>query len=389
MQEATAAEVRRAVRGHLPVLDGVRGLAILLVFVHNVAGPNGPARGVGLKLFDVATNIGWIGVQLFFVLSGFLITGILLDTKGAPGAWRAFYMRRVLRIFPLYYAALLVAFAVMPFILGHPVRAASHAGWYFAYLQNWSPAIVTQEGAGKLVHFWSLAVEEQFYLVWPIVVLALGPRAFLSLALSLVVLAPVLRVAVLASGASIEWAYQGTFARMDALALGGLGAFLVRDELRYARWAPRLGRLCVILGVVLLALVVVSRGFARQQMLAQTAGYSVLALFFTALVLAGVQSAVTRGWLARALERRPMQVLGQYSYGLYVFHVPLVAGLHYALAYWIGVDFSGSLVRQVVLRLGFASLAMALTFAAAFVSYQLFEKRFLALKRFFVAARRT
>src|SRR5262249_31198346 len=138
MQAPFADVRRRMLRGHVPALDGVRGLAILLVIIHNAGGPVGPSEGVVMKLFDVVTNVGWVGVQLFFVLSGFLITGILLDTRGKARAWSAFYMRRVLRIFPLYYAALIVAFVGAKLVLGRPATAEAHALWYFLYVSNWS-----------------------------------------------------------------------------------------------------------------------------------------------------------------------------------------------------------------------------------------------------------
>jgi peptidoglycan/LPS O-acetylase OafA/YrhL len=364
------------------VLDGLRGLAIFLVFVHNAGGPEGPRSSVAFKLFDVATNVGWVGVQLFFVLSGFLITGILLDTRGAKGAWRSFYMRRVLRIFPLYYAALFVAFVVLPPVIGHRLPVASHATWYVLYLQNWSHALVVQGDNRGFTHFWSLAVEEQFYLVWPIVVLALPRRSFVRVALGLVVLAPLLRVLLLARGASIEWVYQGTFARMDALALGGLAAALVREEQCGTRWLPHLPRFMWTFGTAFLVLVVASRGLARQQALVQTVGYSVIALCFATLVLWVVASAAAGGKLAHALEARWLRVLGKYSYGIYVLHVPLVDALRSKFA----LDFStGGELHRALMRLGFTAVCLGLTLVAAMISYHAFEERFLALKRYFVA----
>jgi peptidoglycan/LPS O-acetylase OafA/YrhL len=315
------------------------------------------------------------------VLSGFLITGILLDTRGAKGAWRSFYMRRVLRIFPLYYAALFVAFVVLPPVIGHRLPVASHAAWYVFYLQNWSNAIVVQGDNRGFTHFWSLAVEEQFYLVWPIVVFALSRRSFVRVALGLVVLAPLLRVLLLVRGASLEWAYQGTFARMDALALGGLAAALMRDEQRCTRWLPRLQRLTWTLGIALLVVVVASRGFARQEALAQTVGYSVVALYFAALVLWAVASAAAGGKLGRALEARWLRVLGKYSYGIYVLHVPLADALRSKLV----LDFStGGELHRAVMRLGFTALCLGLVLVAAMISYHAFEARFLRLKRYFV-----
>src|SRR5438128_1258045 len=106
-------------RRHLPALDGLRGVAIALVLLHNF-NLDGPVGGAAGRALNAALEVGWVGVQLFFVLSGFLITGILLDTRDAPNARGAFYVRRILRIFPLYYAVLAVRFLVLPHVLTLP-----------------------------------------------------------------------------------------------------------------------------------------------------------------------------------------------------------------------------------------------------------------------------
>jgi peptidoglycan/LPS O-acetylase OafA/YrhL len=378
--DATFASIGRTIRGQIAALDGVRGLAILLVLVHNAGGPDGPSTGLALKLFDITTNVGWIGVQLFFVLSGFLITGILLDTRGAPKAWSAFYMRRLLRIFPLYYAALVIAFFVAPLVTGHVRAGAPHAGWFFAYLANWSAD--AKRTAGDLAHFWSLQVEEQFYLVWPVIVLALRPRAFAAIAIGLVLLAPATRVFILGMGWSPEWAYQLTLGRVDALALGGLAALAMRDEGLFARWSARLAPVGGAFTAALLVVFAASRGFGRTNPLVQTAGYSLLSFVFTAGVFATVLSAAKGGRLARALAARPLRVLGTYSYGVYVFHLPLLV----ALRDGFGIDLAGgSAGRRIVVRTLFTAAVLIGSLGGAVLSYHLFEKRFLDLKRYFVA----
>ena len=151
----------RARRSHIPALDGLRGIAVLTVmwlhFVFLV-----PRTG-GERLFWNLSETGWIGVDLFFVLSGFLITGILYDAKGGPHYFRNFYMRRSLRIFPLYYAFLILIFAVMPLLRA---SGADHVGkqlWMWTYLSNVLFARVGWEGMpAHTTHLWSLAIEEQF-----------------------------------------------------------------------------------------------------------------------------------------------------------------------------------------------------------------------------------
>ncbi|HLL88149.1 MAG TPA: acyltransferase, partial [Tepidisphaeraceae bacterium] len=184
-----------AARTHYPALDGLRGLAILLVMVsHYVAPPAGGGRW-GL-VFRRAADAGWVGVDLFFALSGFLITGILLDAKGKPGFFRNFFARRTLRVFPLYYGVLFVVCVLLPALgllkLGVPLSQR----WLWLYATNLFPLLRSADGAGfffpnswdlQFGHFWSLAVEEHFYLAWPLVVYALGRRPLMVTCAALMV----------------------------------------------------------------------------------------------------------------------------------------------------------------------------------------------------------
>ena len=166
-------------------LDGVRGLALLIVVVHNTAWISGTSNHFTFKLYTSAAAAGWAGVQLFFVLSGFLITGILLDTQHAPNYFRRFYVRRTLRIFPLYFLMLAVAvFVVAPLQRDSSWAQSVHSyQWtYWLYVSNWTePFGYSVHG---LSHLWSLAVEEQFYLIWPLVVWWLSSRRLYWLAVA-------------------------------------------------------------------------------------------------------------------------------------------------------------------------------------------------------------
>ena len=213
--------------GRIPVLDGWRGFAILVVILHNggfIAYELDGPSGLVVVLTNTVLASGWVGVQLFFVLSGFLITGILVDTAGAPRFFRSFYLRRTLRIFPVYYAFLAVYFLVVPLLPGGAPPGEGQLAdqlWYWTYLSNWLPLL--EHPSGPLNHLWSLAVEEQFYLVWPLLVVVSG-RRFPWVVLFFVVAAPLSRLGMHRAGLEPEYLYHFTNARADALAIGALVA---------------------------------------------------------------------------------------------------------------------------------------------------------------------
>ena len=218
--------------GHLPALDGIRGLAILMVMVYHLTLLPGDA-GVD-RIWAAVAAFGWAGVDLFFVLSGFLITGILWEARGGPpGAYfRNFYARRTLRIFPLYYAVMVLLLVVLP-RLPHPQAARYGAVggeqvWYWTYLSNFAIGLRHEWNLGSLDVSWSLAIEEQFYLVWPAVVLLLGRRALMGFCAAVVAAAVLCRTALTLSGGHPIAISVLTPCRMDALAVGAFLALAVR-----------------------------------------------------------------------------------------------------------------------------------------------------------------
>ncbi len=187
---------------HVPVLDGLRGLAILLVLLHHFANVYAPSAWTRNAWHRVVGS-GWCGVDLFFVLSGFLITGILHDARRGPGYFRNFYMRRVLRIFPLYYGVLAALFLAYPLLAGSHQRFAAlaeHQPWLWLYAQNFKVILSGDWVPCGMNHFWSLAVEEQFYLFWPFVVFACRRRTLLHVSVALVVLALAVRIGLQTRG---------------------------------------------------------------------------------------------------------------------------------------------------------------------------------------------
>jgi peptidoglycan/LPS O-acetylase OafA/YrhL len=207
----------------IPQLDAVRGLAVLLVLLHNTD------RYPALHLHLISDN-GWMGVDLFFVLSGLLITGILLDSKQADGYFRNFYARRCLRIWPLYYALLLFMFVIVPLLRpseGHAVFEARSSPWWAfpIFLQNFLVPIPTM-ATGALGVTWSLAVEEQFYLVWPLVVRFCTESQLRKIAIAVICISPVLRFYLSQHQVVI---YSNTFCRLDGLMAGALLAIVIRS----------------------------------------------------------------------------------------------------------------------------------------------------------------
>jgi len=210
----------------LPQLDAIRGVAILLVIFHN-QGTKYPSLHLGTLFAN-----GWMGVDLFFVLSGFLITGILLDTKHSENYFKNFYVRRCLRIWPLYYSVILFMFVIVPFL--RPSEAQAHAlfersspWWsYLLFLQNFLVSNPTG-AAASLGVTWSLAIEEQFYIVWPWVVRYCSATQLRRIAVGVMCLSPALRLSVSVYGVDL---YSNTFCRLDGLMAGALLALLVRSE---------------------------------------------------------------------------------------------------------------------------------------------------------------
>ena len=367
------------VPAHVPALDGVRGLAVLIVIIHNAAWLSGPSEQFVLKLFGAVAASGWIGVQLFFALSGYLITGILLDSRGHPGYFRSFYLRRTLRIFPLYYAFLMVVVFVAAPLAWSPTWAAdvrSEQWPYWLYLSNWmQPFGVDIHG---LTHLWSLAVEEQFYFLWPVLAWWLGRRGLARFAVALIITAPFIRYGLRAAGLPLETAYMFTIARWDALAAGALLAAMLRDPQGRALIVACKGRVTAAAALALIALVLRQRGFHSEDIPNQVIGQSLIGILSTCLIAYAVLPGTTGlTALQRTLSAGWLRTVGKYSYAMYVFHFPIHHLMNpYKGAWELGSDDPLRIVRV----LGYLTLVILLSFAAALVSWRLIEKPFLDLK---------
>ena len=359
----------------LPTLDGLRAIAILLVVPHNL---DLIATFDGAQLVVAALHRGWIGVQLFFVLSGFLITGILLDARDAPDYYRSFFVRRALRIFPLYYATLLVLFVLLPALGLVPTsfkRDAMVELSYWAYFSNWYGPF--HQGEESVSHFWSLALEEQFYFLWPFVIHRRSAGWVMRLCLAIAAASLLLRVVMLLAGTPAQAIYQFLVTRMDALALGGAAAAAFRVP-SAASWT--LDHRRFLLGASLLSLVagaVISRGYNFTHPATLSLGFTFLAVAFALLVAAGVAADLlgAAGWPAALRWSFPRRV-AKYSYAMYVLSVPL----HFLVGKPVLSALGLAAGNSILVDLAYIIVGTALSFLAAAASFHLLEVHFLNLK---------
>jgi peptidoglycan/LPS O-acetylase OafA/YrhL len=359
---------------HLPALDGIRGVAVLMILLFHYWQTyyQFPAASAVQADFRFLAG-GQTGVDLFFVLSGFLITGILLNAKGGPHFLRNFYMRRALRILPLYYL-MVCGYFLCGWIDSGFQNAFSHSWWYFVYMQNvgmtfW-PGVVGEPG-----HFWSLGVEEHFYLLWPILVWRCDERRLPFYLLTIISGAFVCRLLMipLVGETNIFWFSP---CRMDALALGALLSVGVRrpeyarNVLKACRWG------LLVMGPLLLVLYPLTSG--KSFYIMQTLKYLLAAVAFTAL-LGTVIGPNKWTWLEQLFRTGFLRWCGKYSYAIYVFHPFLY-------------DYITTRLRPIVplakthLELYLACefvLLFAVVLFVSWASWHLFEKHFLKLKRFF------
>jgi peptidoglycan/LPS O-acetylase OafA/YrhL len=376
-----SADGRVRLRGHLPGLDGVRGLAILMVLAIHFLGMRTP-HSLGQHLVVKAAGFGMLGVDLFFVLSGFLITGLLLEAKGEPHPFRNFYSRRVLRIFPLYYGVLIVCFVLLPLVATLPPSFAAvraHQGWLWTFTSNFFIAATSSwPSLSYLSHFWSLAIEEQYYVLWPLVVLTFRARSLERICAGVLVGALALRTTLALGGMSELSISVLTPCRMDTLCTGGLLALWARRPAGLTPLVERSGGAAVGLGATILLLSTWCAATRLGLPVLHQVRNSTYALFFGALLLLSLGPASHPvGWF---FQTPVLRFFGKYSYGLYVYSGILT---------WVFLekDLDGRLDvllgNHALTMAAHAALGVALSTALAMASYQLYEKHFLTLKRYF------
>lgn len=375
----------------VPILDGIRGIAVLLVMMFHFWGVGTARRPFPWEqAYSSVAGMGWIGVDLFFVLSGFLITGILYDLRSNPHYFRVFYGRRIVRIFPLYYAALTLFFVVLPLVLAH-LRTfsgfdigTSTTGELltWSYLVNWYEGLIGFNVIPRpLQHFWSLAIEEQFYMVWPLLVLTLARRRLMAVCGGLMALALTLRIALYWIHLPIA-AYTWTCCRADSLAVGAIVALAARDTEDWKvllKWARRLAlpALCAIIVLRLLSPNCTDGPGASPSFLMGTFVLTLAGICFASCLAMAICLDRTHP-VHRLVGSSVLRFFGKYSYCLYICHVPIIV-----LFATIGLNSDYFVRRQhseLLAVLAMNAIAFAVSTGVAFVSWHLFEKQWLKLK---------
>jgi peptidoglycan/LPS O-acetylase OafA/YrhL len=379
---ADAEPTRRTESGgfYRPELDGLRFTAFLAVYFHHML-PHWPEFFTGMGMTEAAARgiasvvlAGSAGVDLFFCLSAYLITGLLLREREARGHVdvRAFWIRRALRIWPLYYAFVVLTLFVLPRLWPNVVPPVSGAVSlsFLLFYNNWACTILGYPLTPAAL-LWSVAIEEQFYLVWPVLLKLVSPRKLWGLFLGILVATPLVRLHLIGLERPHPGIYCNTLARLDPIALGGLLALALHGrEIRLSR-------------TVRLALVVIGIGgivglehhapvYVSPPPLALTWTYTGIAACAALLLVAGLTSRREGGG---TLARRPIVYLGRISYGLYVFHHLALRLVGLAVGRYEpgGLPGPGAVVTWWI-----GGFALTLVFAA--VSFHFLERPFLRLK---------
>lgn len=344
---------------HIVAIDGLRAVAIGAVIAFHLGWPG--------------AALGWAGVPLFFVISGFLITSILIEKKQQAKDFRGFYgdfvRRRVLRIFPLYYAYLACS-TLLATAQGHPLLQ----GWsYWVFLQNYTLG-TSQFGASfTMGHTWSLAVEEQFYLLWPLIVWLCRRRTLIAVCALLITLGPISRGVIMKATGNPYLAFTTLPSSVDLLAMGALLGIAYRERLLPTKTLCYLG---IALSAAVILLIVPYASYWRPPLWMPTSlgpfvfsALGVGAASFIGLVLNG-------GYLAKLAQNRIAAYVGKISYGLYIYHGLFLVEIGFLME---RARVQGILLGAIE-KVSWSVLVIGFSLAAAHLSFNFFEKRFLSLK---------
>lgn len=366
----------------IPELDGVRGFAVLLVLMVHIL----PYNPVSVELpfskyVHSFSHMGWVGVDIFFVLSGFLITTILLRTKAGDGYFKNFYARRSLRIFPLYYLTITMVFVlVYLFFPDQREEVVFSLPWYYFYVSNWGFSFLTLADPFAIGLTWSLAIEEQFYLIWPLIVCYLNSKRLTVFSLILVISSLILRIVIpyIYISPTVDYGelfYHATFTRLDSLILGALIAIAYESK----SLKKTLNVLAAPVFVVALAMVAYLVYLNPISPLWDNPPMYIYGFTFIALGAGGLIVMLTtyseNNLLRRIFRIRFLSFFGKYSYAIYLFHrIPIL---------FLDKYFKENSISGYPGWFLFSFLALLIPVIMALISWNLFEGPILNLKKYF------
>jgi len=364
-------------------LDSLRGIAIIIVIAaHTFKRANSFTQHETLYFITNLTSFGWVGVDIFFTLSGFLITSILLQTRADRDYFKNFYMRRALRIFPLYYACIAILLFLMPVLDPEFMPKLSRTIPYLLfYQQNW---LILPDAASINAYLfvtWSLAIEEQFYLIWPAFVYFTRKETLAKIGLAIIVLSIIARfLGVLFWDDTLlmtRFFYFNTFSRFEQLVSGALLAVLFTTP----TWKNRLRPIAfpvfsmAFLAFVVLCIYTFPDTNPALRSIPLTLGAYTLAALFTAALIAALLTGPEKSPIRGVFRSPILAFFGKYSYSMYLLHLP-IAILLLEVVWDTGVrGWKGYLFYSI--------LTYVLTVLAGLVTWNLLEKHMLSLKRYF------
>lgn len=340
---------------HYNELDGARAIAVIMVmFYHFFQDIN--TSNETLLIIKKLSLFGKTGVSLFFVLSGFLITRILLNTKKYNSYFKSFYIRRILRIFPLYYFFLILYYFILPLLPERFFASFSEQIWYWVFLQNFALTFDWKSIGPN--HYWSLSVEEHFYIFWPLIIYYFPVKKIKWGIISLCIISFFTRIILIKN--NIEES-QFTFARFDELAIGSFLAVLELEN----RLTKNLKKFLLAFAIFLLPLIFISLRNGNSSLFESSIKYLVLGLVYGTFV-GIIISLNAQNWFKNLLKTNFMRFTGKISFGLYVYH-PICFML---IIQYLKIS---NLALNFLLSFGFA-------YTISIFSYNLLEKKFLKLK---------